>query len=673
MKITKKTHILFITLIIVIVFSSSLKNDFAWDDRYLITDNPYVKNWHYLPGIFTSHLYEGSEINSNFYRPLQALSFIIDYSIWKLNSFGYHLTNLLLHILNSALIYLIVIIISSSSLVAFLTALMFGISPVISGVTYYIPARADLLMAFFVLVSMLFFIKYMENKRRVHFFIFSIASFILSLLCKEMAVILPFLLVMELFRNREKKTALKTLLPYFIILLVYIFLRVTILNFIKGPNKFIDYSFPAAIPLWKRILTDFNVIATYIRLLLFPFDLYMQRFIRPAVKLFEINVLLPMLLIIVLAVIARKILRNNKVFLYGITWFFVCLLPVLNIYPVSVFLHEMWLYLPSIGFFIVFGVVFQDIIKPRMGKILSTGLIVLFLAYYALFTISYGKTWKDSISLYHNILKYKDGNPFIYLIYDNLAMAYYDKGELDKSIKYCEKSMSMSSGRPEVYCNLGVVYMAAKKPVRAINFFKKAIKLKRNHVPAYCNLGHAYSSIGLENKAIKISEAAIAIDPGCFKAYCNLGYVYSKKGDIDKAIEVFKKAKKIKGEENEPYYCLGTLYIKKENYEGALEEYNRILESGEPQDFRFYNALAFVYIKNKKFQETEQALMHSLALDNNQFDPHNKLGNLYFMFGHFDLAIQEYGKALKLSPCNKEVLDNIKKTKIEWKKALIRP
>lgn len=672
MKINRTTHILFITLIIVIVFSGSLKNDFAWDDKYLITGNPYVKSWSYVPKIFTSHLYEGSEMSTNFYRPFQSLSFIIDYSIWKLNPFGYHLTNLFLHMFNSTLIYLIVIAVSSSSLIALLAALMFGISPVISGVTYYIPARADLLMVFFVLMSVLFFIKHTESRRGRSYLVVSIASFIMSLLSKEMAMILPFLLAMNIFlKKSEKKKPIKSLLPYFIILLIYVLLRATVFDFIKGPNKFIDYSFPASIPLWRRLLTDFNVVVTYARLLLFPFDLYMQRFIRPAIKLFEINVLLPALLIALLAFITRRLLRYNRMFLYGVAWFFICLVPVLNIYPISVFLHEMWLYLPSVGFFIALSVIFQDVVKRRAGKILSGIFITAFLIYCALFTISYGKTWKDSIAVYNNILKYRDGNPFIYLVYDNLAMAYYDKGELQKSAEYCGKSISVDPKRPEAYCNMGVAYMAAKKPVKAIKYFKKAIKLKKDYTPAYCNLGHAYSSIGFKNRAMELSRAAIFIEPDSYKAYCNLGYVYSKNGDIDKAIELFKKAGEIKGEELEAHYCLGPLYIKKHSYKEALDEYNKVLKSGGLDDFGFYNALAFVYIKNKKFQESERALLRSLALNSNQFEPHNNLGNLYSMFGHFDLAVCEYRKGLEIYPDNAGIFNNIKKAKAGWKKALM--
>jgi len=147
--------------------------------------------------------------------------------------------------------------------------------------------------------------------------------------------------------------------------------------------------------------------------------------------------------------------------------------------------------------------------------------------------------------------------------------------------------------------------------------------------------------------------------------------VYSEKGDMDKAIEFFKKASRIKGKEREPHYCLGSLYIKKNNYEKAIKEYKKALEFGLGSS-DLYNALAFAYIKNNKFKEAEGALMHSIALNGNQFEPHNNLGNLYSIFGYHDLAIKEYRTALDIEPGNKGIISNIEKVKRESKQALRR-
>ena len=97
-------------------------------------------------------------------------------------------------------------------------------------------------------------------------------------------------------------------------------------------------------------------------------------------------------------------------------------------------------------------------------------------------------------------------------------------------------------------------------------------------------------------------------------------------------------------------------------------EYKKAMGLGL-SDYRFYNELAFVYLKNNKFEEADSILRKSIALESNQSEPYNNLGNLYSMFGYFDLAIEEYKKALKIDPGNKGIQDNLKKTKAELKNA----
>lgn len=672
MKITARTHILFIALIIVIVFSGSLKNNFAWDDKFLIVNNPDIKYSACIPKIFNNQLYEGGGMHSNFYRPIQLLSFMVDYRMWKLNPFGYHLTSLFLHIFNSALVYLIIVAISSSPYIAFITGSLFGIAPAISGVTFYIPARSDLLMALFLFLSMWFLIKYRQKgKGMLH--VLSVISFALALLCKEMAVVLPLLLLLIVtLPPQQGRSRWRLLFPYLAILLVYALLRATIFNFAKGHILVIDdLSFSSTLPLWVRLLTDFKIIFLYMKILILPFGLHMEWFVEPVRDIFHSDISLYIAGFILAILVLKKTASKNKLILFGSLWFLFALLPVLNIYPISVLFGEGWLYVPSVGFFIVLSAIFQDIIKPRFGKIFSGILIALLLVYYAFFTIFYGAVWKDSVSVFSNVLKYEKNSPFIYLTYNNLGTAYYDKGDFARSIEYCKKSVSLNPGYSEAYNNLGIAYVATGKTVRAMKAFRKAIRLKKDFVSGYCNLGHLYASVGFKDRAVEILSAAIKIDPNSYKAYCDLGYVYIEKRDMTKAEKSFRKASQLREGDYEPHYCLGTVYIKNKKYKKALDEYKKALGLGL-RDSEIYNKLGFAYIKNGRFKEAEAALRRSLALNKKQIEPYNNLGNLYSMFGYFGLAIHEYREALKAGSVDKGIEGNINKAKSGWKQALTK-
>ncbi len=603
-----------------------------------------------------------------FRSPLELLSFSVDYSIWGLNPFGYHLTNLFLHIINSTLVYIILSALSPLASIAFCVSLFFGISPTISGITYYISARSDLLMAMFVFLSLIFFIKY-EQKGRKGFYALSIISFALALLSKEMAVILVMLLALHLSMRDRPLRRFKRLFPYVILLVFYIILRYSILNFAKGTNPVIDFNYPATISFSRRLLTDLKIIPKYVWLLLFPYGLHMEWFIKPARSIFQLDVMSSIAVIIIMMLALKRISGRRPLVLFGSLWFMLSLLPVFNIYPISVFFGEGWLYVPAVGFFIIFSVFLIQVIGPRIGKQAVIIIAALLVIYYSLFNISYGRVWKDSISLLSNVLRYERKSPLIYLTYNNLGMAYYDKGELEKSIEYYKKSVRLNPRYAEAYNNLGVSYMGEGRPVEAIRYFKKAISLKRDYISAYSNLSHAYNNLGLSDRAMQFSILTIKLDPACYKGYRDMGYIYSKKGDIDKAIRSFRKALELKKGDFEVHYCLGALYAKKSQFKRSLYEYQNAIRFGAG-DYKFYNELAYIYLKNNMIAESERALIRSIALNKDQSEPYNNLGNIYSMCGYFKMAIKEYKKALEKDPDNPGIRGNLQKTRMEWKDRL---
>ncbi len=207
------------------VYGNSLKNSFVWDDELLVTGNPSIRSLSNIPGFFRTDL--APEIGGNFFRPLQAISYTIDYACWGLNPFGYHLTSILIHIANSILVFLLIsdlikrggskhslkpapgmdpdIVAADyrmvTRIVPFLTALLFLVHPVQTESVAYIAGRADLLAAFFMLLAVLLSLE----SKKIFRLCLSLIFFLIALSAKEAAIILPLLIVIYHF-TRGKMT-----------------------------------------------------------------------------------------------------------------------------------------------------------------------------------------------------------------------------------------------------------------------------------------------------------------------------------------------------------------------------------------------------------------------------------------------------------------------------------
>src|SRR3989338_10995530 len=127
------------------VYANSLQNDFVWDDEYLITNNTHVKSPSLtnVVQLFKDNLGKYGEDKNNFYRPLQELSYMIDYAVWGLNAAGFHLVNLLLHILTAFLLFLIIDEASRNKIAAVVASSFFFVHPLNVEAVAYIAGRAD--------------------------------------------------------------------------------------------------------------------------------------------------------------------------------------------------------------------------------------------------------------------------------------------------------------------------------------------------------------------------------------------------------------------------------------------------------------------------------------------------------------------------------------------------
>jgi hypothetical protein len=225
------------------VYAFNLDGPLFWDDDDWIINNPFVHSFSSIGDLFTKDILGGIGLESNYYRPILLLTFVFNYVISGVKSFGYHLFSNLLHVANGVAIFLILNRVLRKRIAAFIAALLFTLHPLQVEAVAYISGRGDPLNVFFMLLATLFF---MSNGKWYR--IWSIAFAALAILSRETAVVFPVFLTIFYMSFLTKdafwsslKNALRKASPYFMVSVVYGILRLTILDF-KNTLNFYDAS-----------------------------------------------------------------------------------------------------------------------------------------------------------------------------------------------------------------------------------------------------------------------------------------------------------------------------------------------------------------------------------------------------------------------------------------------
>ena len=473
------------------VYTNSFKNEFVWDDEWIVGVNPQIRSFALLPKVFSTGLFQAYGVGEgSFYRPMQVLTYMVDYKLWQLRPFGYHLTNIALHILCALLLFAIVNTLVGDVRPAFIASLLFVVHPIHTQAVTYISGRADPLSVVFVLASLFCFIK---NKR-----IASFAFFIFALLTKEAAAILPFFLALYLFSFKKMGTVpirglspFSSIIPFFAVIGVYAILRQTALNFSEG-------SFLAATPLALRLLTACKNVFAYLGLLIAPVGLHMSRRVVFVESLLDFKVLSSLAGLALIGLWMFRMRKKSPVMFFFAGWFFIGIIPVSNIVPLNATLAEHWAYLPSMGLFALVGIG-----CARLGGPVVLFLVTACVIFYGFLTMERNKDWRNPLSIYTATKKYVPGN---FRLRNNLGRLYFHKGMLDEAIGEYEASLLIQPLYAQAHSNLGVAYAAQGRHEEAIAEYKRALELDRRLLKTYRNMADAYMKIGREKEAREIYE-----------------------------------------------------------------------------------------------------------------------------------------------------------------------
>ena len=550
-------------LIFVIVFATFLpflKNGFVnWDDDRYVTENTIIRSLslNNIKDIFTS-FYLGH------YHPITMLSYLFEYQLFKLNPFGYHLNNLILHLLNCLLVFWLIFILTGSISISLLTAILFGIHPLQVESVAWISERKNVLYAFFFLGAVISYLCYFRRGRKLKYYFLCLSLFILSLLSKSMAVTLPLVLFLMdyLFRRKADKTMFVEKIPFFVLSLIFGIIA------IFGVHSSGAIRQESTCSLLSILIVASYGIVFYLSRIFLPFKLSC---LYPYYGTGNIFFLYSMITVVILTIGVIISARHTRKVIFGSALFLCALLPALQFIPNGeIIVADRYGYIASIGIFYILAEaifwLFSSKIKHNRFK-QAILLIALILIAGVLVSVTWKRcrVWRDSLSLWSDVLnKYPNvataynsrGAEYLakkeyakayadfmsalsidqnyYEAYFNLGSLYSSKGDYNEAVKLINKTLQINPGYLKAYDMLATIYGLTGKHSEVISICKKVIQIKHDYVQAYINLCSAYGNLGNFQEAIAYGEKAIAINPISALAHMNLSaaYFYTKKYNL---------------------------------------------------------------------------------------------------------------------------------------------
>ena len=578
---TKTCKTFFLLLLLAILsfaaYANTLKGNFVWDDRALFVEHYDVWQWKNIKHLVTcqDNLFE--DRYTGYYRPLPNLTFLLDRYLWGQNPAGYHLTNIIFHVLTTLCVYWVAAIIFRDSSVAFLSALCFAWHPVHTEAVAWINGRNNVVSSFFYILAFAFYLEYATKKslatRSNHFpcYALSLFAFSLSLLSKEYAFTFPFAIACYQYfgdQTKQKKkisTTAYRLAPYFIVIFGYLVVRSMVLPF--HGVKFMHWE-----SMWMRILTVPKTLSIYFRLLVLPLDLTVHYETTLVSSMADPVFWLTLTIVLCFCLLLYYSHHSSPASSFMFVWIVLTLTPVLNLVPLSdegTFVAERYLYLPSAGFCIILGnllVISWNKWHGRWKKALrpiSLLACCLLLQWYGFGTINRNLSWLSELSLWKDAVAQKPGS---YRPYFNLAVAHRDAGNYDSSLRMFEKAYWMAPAAEDrgiILGNIGYVYYALREYSLAEANLKEAIAISPRNPANYNLLGNTYFMEHNFREALIQYRRAIKINPTGKDPLINIGIAYYKLGDMDRAIDHLEKVKSITSPDRRLYYYLGAAYDRK--------------------------------------------------------------------------------------------------------------
>lgn len=630
-----------IAIIIFICYHYSLGNQFTnWDDQRLITQNIFIKS---LSGN-NLRMMLFHDVTGDYYMPLNILSYAINYHFAGLEPRSYYLTNIIIHILNSFLMFFLVLgllkemqkkeyfdmehstwnIQYSYKWLAFFCTLAYAIHPMHVESVSWIAERKDVLYTFFYFLGMLAYIRYANAETKKYLWLASVfVCFLFSLLSKPMAIVFPFsLLAMDVLLKRDKTASVKNIviekIPFFLIAIISVISTYHEQKLVGAVAEHEVFTF------FQRFLFASYGFYMYVLKAFIPFSQcsfypYPQ-LTTPADSLPFIYYLSPLIAVLLVAIPLyfsyRSGENNFRIVLFGLCFYFFNMIIVSQIISSGPnIMADRYSYVCYFGIFFPATIFIFMFFQQR--KLSPKALIIGASLYMLLFSmLCYSRTlvWHDSRTLWTNVNQQYPHR--IVKAYNNLGNYYFEHRELDKAYENYKEAIDLKTGDPQVYCNMGTLLGAKQQYKLSLEYYDAALKIDSNDALTYLDRAITYSAMGRYDLAVKDYRTSARINPNSEILLRNIAYTYLNAHQFDSAIDYYTKAIKINPANPGYFHYRGVAEFDKGSVSQAMEDFRQnLVIAPHDSECMFYLSIGY-----NRISDFKNAYRYALMAQNAKYD-----------------------------------------------------
>jgi tetratricopeptide (TPR) repeat protein len=662
--LTGRQAAIVLALLCAVAYLNSLPNGFVWDDETLVVNNAMIRHSGYLAAAFTTDLTHNHATGIAYYRPLQTVSYMADYQLWGLNPFGYHLTNLLLHLLVVLLLWKWTETVvraagwrqSPARWLATAVAAVFAAHPVNTNAVAYVAGRADLLAAGAMLASLLMFAQSRRAGperpwRGAMLYAGSVIALLAALFSRETALLMPVLVgfcCLTLFapeRNRVRH-AIAAATPFAVLAGAFLLWRAAVMA-LHNKTLFSDIT-PSML---ERVAIAFRALATYLGLLLWPANLQMERQLVLGGPWLHALTVLGILAAIALACALWWMRRNEPLAFFGLGWFLLCIAPLTGLVNLIANVAEHWLYLPSMGFYLAAGALLARLVRQRDFTVASRhrrlalagcATVVCLLAAR---TIIRNQDWTDSITFYSATT---EAAPYSLRVRNNLGRQLTLAGQFERAHAELMQAARLNPSDPRPQRNLVSLFLATGDTERALahaqacleidplerenllcaaqayqragrvevagRLFQRALAADP-HVGSRLQFGQFLLEHDQPRAALGISREAESLDAGNADVWNLRGAALAQLGEFDAAEAALRRAARLDRHSPSPYLNLGRLGVMRGDLDAATAHFQSAARR-RPDDPRAHYQLGLLRWRHNDLAGAQQHLERALSLAN---------------------------------------------------------